>query len=142
MSFLSRIHPLDLTLALVFLAANIIVGFWARGRIQTFTEYATGNKKFSTPVLTATIVATWMSGSLFFLDLENTYTKGLYYIIAVIVGAPAGLLITGLIIGPRMGKFLDRVSVPDVLGSYYGPDVQAISGVSAVLPKIDRKSVV
>ncbi|MEL6607141.1 MAG: sodium:solute symporter family protein, partial [Bacteroidota bacterium] len=108
MSLLSPTHPLDTLLVLVFLAANLIVGFWSRGRSHTFREYAVGDKKFSTPVLTATIVATWMSGSIFFIVLEHTYTDGLYYAIAI-MGLPLSLLITGLIIGPRMGKFLNNV---------------------------------
>ncbi|MEL6358620.1 MAG: hypothetical protein AAFQ01_01625, partial [Bacteroidota bacterium] len=132
MSLLSPTHPLDTLLVLVFLAANLIVGFWSRGRSHTFREYAVGDKKFSTPVLTATIVATWMSGSIFFIVLEHTYTDGLYYAIAI-MGLPLSLLITGLIIGPRMGKFLNNVSVPHILGDQYGPSVQVIAGISATL---------
>ena len=136
MSFLSRLHPLDVLLVLLFLAVNIIVGFWSRGRSQSFIEYAVGDKKFSTPVLTATIVATWLSGVTFFLDLEGTYNRGLYYILAKIIGWGIGLLITGQVIGPRMGKFLDYISVPDILGAHYGPKVQAIAGISVVLTTV------
>ncbi|MEM9416898.1 MAG: sodium:solute symporter family protein [Bacteroidota bacterium] len=125
-------HFLDIVLILVFLAVNLIVGFWSRGQRQTFQEYAIGDKKFSTAVLTATTVATWMSGSVFFLCLENTYTQGLYYAIASL-GLPMALLIIGLFIGPRMSKFLNNVSVPHMLGDYYGPNVQAIAGMSAAL---------
>lgn len=129
-------HSLDIILILAFLAINVMIGFRHRGQNQTFIEYAIGDKKFSTAVLTATIVATWMSGSIFFIALENTYTQGLYYVIACVVGSTAGLLITGLVVGQRMGKFLDRVSVPDILSVYYGHNVQAISGISTVLQKV------
>ena len=77
-----------------------------------------------------------MSGSVLFIGLENAYTQGLYYSLAALVGINGGLLIIGLIIGPRMGKFLDHVSVLDILGSYYGSNVQAIAGISAVLTNV------
>ncbi len=132
MSLFSELHTYDLIVILLFLIVNLVVGFWQQGSNQDFREYAIGNKTFSTEVLTATIVATWMSGSIFFLDIESTYERGLYYVIPAAIGGVAGLLITGLLIGDRMGKFLNNISVPDVLGSYYGTTIQAIAGISVV----------
>ena len=127
---------IDVALFSVFLAINLIVGLKYRGKTQTFREYAIGDKKFSTATLTATIVATCMSGSALFVDLEKTYSQGLYYIIAVVIGVTGGLLITGRVIGPRMGKFLNNVSVPEALGNLYGRHVQAIAGISAMFSNI------
>ena len=123
----------DTLIFVAFFLLNIIVGFRYRGKIQSFREYAIGDKKFSTAVLTATIVATWMSGSALFINLENTYKQGLYYVIPDIIGTPMCLLITGYIVGPRMGKFLNNLSVPESLGKLYGKPVQAIAGISIVL---------
>jgi len=142
--FINYVHPsmslppitVDTLIFVAFFVLNIVVGFRYRGKNQSFREYAIGDKKFSTAVLTATIVATWMSGSLLFLDLERTYSSGLYFIIAIIVGRVAGLLLTGYVIGARMGKFLNDVSVPESLGKLYGKAVQAIAGTSAVLSSI------
>jgi len=127
---------IDILILAAFLLLNIVVGFRYRGKNQSFKEYAVGDKKFSTAVLTATIVATWMSGSVLFIDLERTYSSGLYFIIAVIVGRVAGLLLTGHVIGARMDKFLNNVSVPESLGKLYGKAVQAVSGIGAVLSAI------
>ncbi|MEL6152561.1 MAG: sodium:solute symporter family protein, partial [Bacteroidota bacterium] len=127
---------LDITVFVVFFILSIVVGYRYRGKKSSFREYAVGNKKFSTPVLVATIVATWMSGSILFVDLEETYSNGLYYVIAVIVGGTGGLLITGRVIGPRMGKFLNNVSVPDVLGQLYGKHVQLITGIAVLCSNV------
>ena len=126
----------DILIFVAFLVLNLIIGFKYRGKTQTFKEYAIGDKKFSTATLTATMVATWMSGSVLFVDLENTYSQGLYYIIAVVIGVTGGLLITGRVIGPRMSKFLNNVSAPESLGTLYGRHVQAIAGISAMLSNI------
>ena len=127
---------LDIALFVGFFVLNLIVGLKYRGKRQTFKEYAIGNKEFSTAILTATLVATFVSGSVFFLDLEKTYSQGLYYIIAIIVGTIGQLLIVGRVLGPRMGKFLNKVSVAEALGSLYGKPVQAIAGISGVLKTI------
>jgi len=124
---------IDLFIFVAFFVLNIVVGFRYRGEKQTFKEYAIGDKKFSTAVLIATIVATWMSGSGLFINLEKTYKEGLYYVIPDIIGTPMCLLITGYVLGPRMGKFLNDVSVPESLGKLYGKTVQAIAGIAIVL---------
>ena len=124
---------IDILILAAFLLLNIVVGFRYRGKNQSFKEYAIGDKKFSTATLTATIVATWMSGIFVFTTLENIHQQGLYYGIADVIGTSACLLITGYIVGPRMGKFLNNLSVPDSLGKLYGKPVQAIAGISAVL---------
>jgi Na+/proline symporter len=124
---------IDVLIFVAFFLLNIIIGFRYRGKNQSLREYAIGDKKFSTATLTATIVATWMSGSGLFINLENTYKQGLYYVIPDIIGTPMCLLITGYIVGPRMGKFLNNVSVPESLGKLYGKAVQAIAGIATVL---------
>src|SRR3569623_61368 len=124
---------IDILIFVVFFVLNIIEGFQYRSKGQSFREFAIGDKKFSTTTLTATIVATWMSGGALFVSFEKIYDKGLFYCIAEIIGTALGLLITGYVVGPRMGKFLNNLSVPDVLGKLYGKKVQAIAGIATVL---------
>ncbi len=124
---------IDILIFVVFFLLNIIVGFRYRGKGQSFKEYAVGDKKFSTATLTATVVATWMSGSIFFVGIEQTYSRGLYFIIAAIMGGIVGMLLVGRVIGPRMGKFLHNISLPETLGNLYGKHVQLIAGISCVV---------
>mmetsp|Transcript_9505 Transcript_9505/g.21810 ORF Transcript_9505/g.21810 Transcript_9505/m.21810 type:complete len:1159 (-) Transcript_9505:3061-6537(-) len=127
---------IDILIFVVFLCLNAVVGWKYRGKTKSFKEYAIGDKKFSTATLTATIVATWMSGSYLFTILEETYTRGLYYINAAILGNIVGLLTIARAVGPRMGRFLDCVSMPEALGKLYGKQVQVISGICCVLQSI------
>lgn len=129
-------HTADIIIFVVFFTINFIAGLRYRGQKQTFKEFAIGNKDFSTATLVATIVATWASGSMFFNDLEQTYSRGVYFIFATLVGGTLGLLITGYVIGPRMGPFLNNVSVADAMGNIYGKGVQFIVGVSSILVNI------
>ncbi|MCU0318258.1 MAG: HD domain-containing protein [Amoebophilaceae bacterium] len=128
--------PIDVVIFVVFLLINVVVGWKYRGRSQSFREYAVGDKKFSTATLTATIVATWTGGNILFNALERTYVTGLYYVIPSVLGDFVCLLVTGYVLGPRMGRFLNNVSVPESLGKLYGRHVQAIAGIGTVLGSV------
>ncbi|MHB9147328.1 MAG: sodium:solute symporter family protein [Candidatus Amoebophilus sp.] len=127
---------IDTIIFIVFLLLNLIIGILYRGKQQSFKEYAIGNKNFSTAALIATLVATQASGSMFLNGLEQTYTNGLYYVLASVIGSFLGLLITGYIIGPRLGNFLNCVSIADIMSSVYGKGVQLITAICTVLATI------
>ena len=126
---------IDIIIFILFLVVNLIIGIKYRGRSQSFKEYSIGDKKFSTATLTATMVATWASGSYLFNTIEQAYGNGLYFILASL-GSSIGLLITGYIVGPRLLPFLNNVSVADIMGDIYGQRVQVIAAVSSVLKSI------
>lgn len=124
----------DILIFAAFFVLNAVIGFrYYKGKRSSFREYAIGNKRFSTATLTATLVATSASGSAFFVGPENTYVRGLHYALATSIGTTASMLIAGHILGPRMDKFLDSVSLPDALGRLYGRQVQLITGISCVV---------
>ena len=121
---------IDVGIVILFLGFNLIVGLWHKSRSKDIRDYAVGGKNFSTGVLTATIAATWISGSSFFVDLENTYISGLGYMLPFL-GAPLCLLITGYI-AQHMGKLLNHLSVAEAIGSVYGKTARTITAVSAI----------
>lgn len=129
-------QTLDILIFVVFFAINLIVGALARGKQQSFRDFAVGSRNFSTATLIATLVATWAAGGTFFNVVQETYSTGLYFIIAVFVGVSAGWLITGYVIAPRMGSLLDHVSMSDALGSIYGKKIQLITAISALLQSL------
>jgi Na+/proline symporter len=128
------LNYIDISIFVVFLAINLVVGLMYGKRTANLREYAIGDKTFSTATLTATIVATWSSGSSLFLNIENTYSSGLYYIIARL-GLPLGILLTAQL-AKRMGEFLNNVSVAEAMGDLYGRTVQIITAFSSILAKI------
>ena len=129
-------HTADIIIFVVFFAINLIVGALARGKKQSFRDFAVGDKDFSTATLVATIVATWASGSMFFTVIEQTYSTGLYLMIAILVGMPIGFLLTGYVIAPRLQSFLTHVSMADAMGDIYGRVVQFIIAICTVLVNI------
>ena len=128
---------IDLLVLATFLLVNLWIGLRYRSSNgSSFREYAIGDKSFSTAILSVAIIATWVSGSVMVLHLEETYRQGLYHAIPMILGIAASLLFVGHVVGPRMGKFLNNVSLPDALGSIYGKPVQFIAGISGILQSV------
>ena len=71
----------------------------------------------------------------FFYVLEQTYTRGLYFIIGSTIGGFIGILLTGMV-GERMGKFLNNLSVAEAMGDMYGKTVGLITASSGVINQI------
>ena len=52
--------------------------------IKNISQYAIGNRDFSTLTISATIIATWISGGIFSMAVSETYLNGLYFIIPLL----------------------------------------------------------
>ena len=126
---------LDIAILGLFLVVTLIVGMGHGRQVKSIKDYALGGKNFSTATLTATIVATYASGGGFFIVIENTYTQGLYYIMAVMVGYPLGMWLNSQL-AMRMRDFMHHVSIAEVMGSLYGHTVQSITACSCFLGRV------
>jgi Na+/proline symporter len=126
-------HPtLDILLFVVFLALNLIIGLWAGTKVKTIREFSIGNKDFSTGTLVSTIIATSIGGGAMFYGLQNMYSKGLYFIIPLILGGSICFIFIGQVMAVRMGEFLNNLSVAEVMGDLYGKRVQFITALFGV----------
>ncbi len=123
---------IDIAIFIGFLVVNIIFGLWSSRGVTTMGEYAVGDRDFSTGTIVATLVATWVSGSMFFNWLIETYSSGLYAIMAM-TGDIMCLLIVGLFFAPRLGEFLGKFSIAEAMGSMYGEKVRMITAFSGFI---------
>jgi Na+/proline symporter len=57
---------IDIVIFIGFLIVNLAIGLAHSGKIKTIGECALGGRNFTTTALGSTIVATWVSGSMFF----------------------------------------------------------------------------
>lgn len=91
-----------------------------------------GTKAFSTTSLTATIIATWASGSGFNIDLESFYFQGWVYAIPAL-GMCFSLLFVAVCFVPKMARVLNKISVAAIMGDQYGQTVRTITAISGCL---------
>ena len=90
---------LDITIFVTFLVGTIVVGLYSSRGTYTITQYAVGDRNFSTATLVATIVATWISGEFFYSSITEASKMG--YILY-------GLLLETLYIFYVLGCFLPQ----------------------------------
>ncbi len=123
---------IDTVILAVFIITTLIIGFKSGRGLSSIQDYSLGKRNFATPVLAATVVATWISGSTFSQNIAKSYTDGLYYIIGNL-GTVLVLLIIGLIFTPRMGEFLGKTSIAEAMGDLYGKEVRVITACAGIL---------
>lgn len=126
------ISSIDIGIFIGFLAVTIILGLSSSYGITNIREYAIGDKKFSTAAIAATIVATWASGQAFFAILSESYKDGLYKIWTEL-GYAVSLLLTGLVLAPRMGEFMNNLSIAEAMGELYGKRVRIITAIAGFI---------
>jgi len=131
---------MDIAIFITFLIMNLIFGLFASRDINNIKEYAIGNRNFSTAAITATIVATWLFGSVISLNLAETYNNGLYFIIPGIADG-ISFFIVAYFYAPRMKEFIGQLSVAEAMGSLYGKQVRMITAIFALIPAIGNIAV-
>jgi Na+/proline symporter/signal transduction histidine kinase len=130
---------IDSAIFITFLLVNLAVGlFYGRG-ISSIKEYAIGNRNFSTATLSATIVATWISGSFFTISVSETYKEGLLFFFASL-GEVAALSITAIFLAPRIKEFFDSLSVAEVMGKLYGKKIRVVTAICSIAQAIGMTS--
>lgn len=127
---------IDKIIFISFLAINLGVGLFYSKGVRSTSEYAIGNRDFTTPSIIATLVATCIGGGTFSIDLIESYRSGLYYIIPAISADLLGLLITGYILIPRMVSFLGALSVAEAMGNIYGNKVRLVTALCGTVMSI------
>ena len=134
------IHSLDIIIIVIFLVSTLVIGLGHSKGIKTIRDYALGGRNFSTGALVATIVATWVSGSGFFIVLSKTYSDGLYYLIASsCMGIQ--LLIMAIFLVPRMGEFLGSTSIAEAIGNLYGDRIRTIIAITGTMGAVGTVAV-
>lgn len=126
---------IDVLIVIIFLIINLVVGLYYGRKVKTVKEYALGGRNFNTATIAATIVATWIGGSSFGINLYGTYSQGLYFILPGLADA-ISFLIIGYFIAPYLGPFLGKLSIAEVMGDIYDDKVKAISAISSIIPAI------
>lgn len=112
-----------------FLIINIILGLKSSKGITSITQYALGDRNFSTAVLVSTLVATWVSGEYFYTIITETYQTGLYFFIPILFNVFCFFLI-GYFFIPRMEEFLGKLSIAEAMKDIYGQKVRIVTSIS------------
>ena len=123
---------IDLWIVLGYLITTLVVGYVYGKGTKNIAIFATGGRSFSTGVLAATIIATYVSGSSFIIGITQGYQDGLLKFF-VTSGTLIGMLTTAYVLVPRMSEFLGDLSVADSMRKLYGSEVGLVTSFCGLL---------
>ncbi|MFK7974206.1 MAG: hypothetical protein AB8B66_05040 [Rickettsiaceae bacterium] len=127
---------IDLIIFVGFLILNLGVGLMYGRKVVTIEDYALGGRKFTTTALVSTIVATWVTGSLFLSGMQGAYQEdGILELIGLLC-MPINIMIVSLVFIPRMGSFMGKLSSAHVMGDIYGKCIRFITALGNIIKDI------
>ncbi|AAU03928.1 sodium:solute symporter family transporter [Rickettsia typhi] len=129
---------IDLFILTSFLGINLLIGLLNIKNIKNNREYAVGERNFSTSAIVATLIATWISTSIFLIDNSIIYQNGLFYLLPSIFGSIVSWLLMSYFIAPRCENILGSLSVAEIIGAAYGNKVRILTAIVSILMSIGR----
>ena len=109
----------------LYLAASIGIGLLAARRVRGAADYAVAGKRFATPVVTATVFATWF-GAETVLGIPATFMKeGLRGLVADPFAAVACLVLIGLVFARPLFR-LNVLTLGDYFRARYDRPAEAV----------------
>ncbi len=108
-----------------YLAASIAVGMYAATRVRGAADFAVAGRRFATPIVAATVFATWF-GAETVLGIPATFLKeGLRGIVADPFAAAACLVVVGLVFARALFR-LDAITLGDYFRARYDRSAEVI----------------
>lgn len=123
---------IDSGILFVFLAANLLIGFFSSRNINNFSEYAVWKRSFGSFAICATLCASFIGGGYIMGNAAKVYYMGMIYAIGLL-GFSLKEVLIALFVAPRMKKYNDCHSVGDMVGKHYGNHAKVITGIFSVL---------
>ena len=122
---------IDIAIVAAFLLINLIVGLYYGRDVKHIRDYAVGDKRIITTIISASIIATWISGSFFTVSISQTFKDGVWFVPAAL-GDVISLLVIGYILAPRMKEFLKHISVAETMGELYGMRIRYVTAIASI----------
>jgi Na+/proline symporter/signal transduction histidine kinase/CheY-like chemotaxis protein len=123
---------IDFAMVIAYMVITLIVGYRYGKGVKTIKDYALGGRNFNTATLSATVIATWASGSAFFIAVTSAYQDGFWEFCTSLCFSMSGIIVAYLV-APRMREFFGKLSVADVMGDLYGDNVRLITSVTSLV---------
>tara|TARA_A100000171_G_C2136053_1_gene150342 strand:+ start:1406 stop:4078 length:2673 start_codon:yes stop_codon:yes gene_type:complete len=120
-------NTIDLAIIISYLLVTLLVGLYQGRKIRTMKDYAIADRNYTTPVMVATIFATWIGGGSTIGLVEKVAITGFSYLV-LFLGEPINKLIMARIFAPKMERFEGLISVGDIMEQCYGKACKIVTG--------------
>ena len=123
---------IDLAIVILFLVANILIGYYSSKAVTNFSIFSVGHRSFSSFLIFCTLSATFIGGGYTFGNAASVFNHGMVFAFALL-GFSVKELLVATLIAPRMGRYNDCHSVGDMIAKTYGTKAKMATGVFALL---------
>lgn len=123
---------LDNIIIISYLVLTLIIGFYKGRNIKSMQEFSVADKKYSLPILVATMTATVIGGGATLGLISSIFSVGVAYIF-IAFGNPINRFLVSQFFVDRIDRFADCISVGDIMHRLYGRHAQIITGICGAL---------
>jgi len=123
---------IDSVIIFTYFIVVLIIGIYKGRDIGTMRDFSIADKKYTLPVMVATISATDIGSGSTFGIVESVFSSGIVFIL-IAFGSPINLMIVSRFFAHRLEKFQDCISVGDIMARFYGKSAQIMTGILGTL---------
>lgn len=122
----------DFIIPILYLCMLVVYGFYCSHHIHSARDFALSDKRYSAPVLFATLAASFIGGGFSFGNASQVYLYGIGGVIAL-WGFSLKEIIVGILLAPKVPRFQGAASPGEIILSAYGLGPQIITGIFSIL---------
>lgn len=123
---------IDFCIVTVFLAMNLVIGFYSSKKVTNFSEYAVWKRSFGSFAICATLSASFIGGGYVMGNAAKVYHIGMIYAFGLL-GFSIKEILIALFVAPKMAQYHDCHSIGDMIDKNYGKLAKLITGIFSVL---------
>jgi len=124
------LHPVDLAVVALYVAATIAIGFVLAGRVKAYRDFFLAGRALTAPILVCTLVSSYYGLDALIGDSGDASREGV--VVWFTYGRPytLALLLAALVLAHRL-RGLEALSLADLLGQRYGRSTQLAAAVAS-----------
>ena len=123
---------MDNIIIIFYLILVLFIGISAGRRTKSIRDYILANRRYTTPVLLATIVATSIGAGHTIGSVSRIYSSGILYALTGVATSIQILWISQYVV-PHLYKLEGKLTIAEIMGDYYGNAARRITGIVGVL---------
>ncbi len=123
---------IDIIVLFVYMLGMLLIGFYAKGKIQTMDDFILGGKRFNRFALVGTIMATMVGSGMTMGSVGNVYKFGAGgTVFWMYLGFGLGLVFFGAIVKPI--RDTGKRTMSEILASAYGDGARILSAIVVIV---------
>lgn len=123
---------MDNYIVISYLILVLFIGIAAGRNTKSIRDYILANRRYTTPILLATIVATSIGAGHTIGSVSRIYSSGILYPLISLATAVHILWISKYVV-PHLYKLEGKFTIAEIMGDYYGSFARRITGIVGVL---------